>query len=316
MKNLWRILFTGGLCLLVLGGISVLGFVMWKEIPLLSAAAVVADGGIVFGFYKVVLDTVDAANKLENVGLENQKLRLEIEEKKAAAEKVGAHVVPATWGDIEKYASLRPNQSARYKGARLASGGAAFLTLFVAAVVFYSSLKSSDGGGEVGETSRAPQTTIEGKAAEIVKTEESLYPKTVCGKGTLDINPSGFISFWSDSALKVNLTFVLSDKGATLIFPLKPDDLASELASGREQFFAGANPDIQIPTSGSIQIKDDKNKIVTTCHFESVQRQRVLEEAREAEVTHAREAESARTERYAAEPHADRPVEHTEHPEP
>ena len=104
MKDTWKAIATGAICLLLLGVLSALGFVLMKKVPWLSAAVVVADFGIIFGGYKMILETVKSANDLKKVALENEKLKLEIEEKKSIAEKANAYVKVATLEEIEKYA--------------------------------------------------------------------------------------------------------------------------------------------------------------------------------------------------------------------
>jgi hypothetical protein len=271
---------------------SILGFALRKEIPLLSAAAVVADGGIIFAFYKVALDTIKAANDLENVGLENQKLRFEIEEKRAAAEKAGAYVVVATLEQIQAYAPPPNLRERRYRSRNwVPGGGAAVLTLFLGlSLSLFYALDRKEHLMNVEQPMHEPTgKELEGSRRETALMEGKLYPKIECGEGTLGVNPFGYISFSSKSAHGTTLRFFLSNKGSTLTIPLS----LTESNSSGERIFSGENLDITIPTSGAIIIKDAKGKIVTACRFTEQNNQQLVEWENTAEKIRAEEVAKA-----------------------
>jgi hypothetical protein len=89
VRDFWKAIFTGVLCLIVVGSLSAVAFYLRRELPWLSAATVVADAGIIFGFYKLILDTTKTANDLRKSSLEIESLRLEIDKKKKEAERTG-----------------------------------------------------------------------------------------------------------------------------------------------------------------------------------------------------------------------------------
>jgi hypothetical protein len=99
----WRVIFVGLICLLLTVVVGTLGFILRDQSPWFPAVSLVADFGIVFGGLKTVLDTTKIANELRKMGFEVEKLRLEIEEKKKAAQKESAYVAVATLEDIKEY---------------------------------------------------------------------------------------------------------------------------------------------------------------------------------------------------------------------
>ena len=92
----------------------------------------VANCGVVFGVYKVIIETTKAASELRKTGLEIDKLRLEIEEKKIAFEKANSLIQIATMEEIKEYAMPRFQQQRPERSVWLRRGavilGVAVLT--------------------------------------------------------------------------------------------------------------------------------------------------------------------------------------------
>lgn len=102
---MWKVIFTGAVCLVLALACGLLGVALYRETPWASVTFAAVDAGIVFGGLKTVLDTTKTANELRKMTLDIRKLEMEIEEKRQAAEKADTQVVVATLEEIKQYAT-------------------------------------------------------------------------------------------------------------------------------------------------------------------------------------------------------------------
>ena len=213
MRDMWKAIATGAICLLLLGAVSALGFVLMKDVPWLSAAAVVADFGIIFGGYKMILETVKSANDFKKVALENEKLKLEIEEKKSIAEKANAYVTVATLEEIEKYATppVRPLNLRGIKWARdgVISAGIVLVLIGPLVLLRLKIAPATQPPPTVGAhivVAKAPPgalVSVDGKPAVAADAQGNLSILVTPGAHKLVVSEAGFESFSEDISVGV-----------------------------------------------------------------------------------------------------------------
>jgi hypothetical protein len=202
MKSFWKLLFTGILCIVVLGIVSLFGFELRKKIPWLTAATVVVDGGIVAGFYKIILDTLKAANELQKTGLEIEKLRREQAEKERTEQKENARIVAPTFEQIEKCSKLATPRRWAMRGT---------LLLIVCTVGAVSSLLWTSHQVPLAEKLYHKSPNVETSPADHLQWK--LPPAFRCETGTLFITDRNILIYESDSIHEAGIRVIIPTEG-------------------------------------------------------------------------------------------------------
>jgi hypothetical protein len=102
-SGLWTAIVTGVVCVLLVGTITAIGLKARKEVPWFGVTSLVANIGVIGAGYKIIMDTLKNAADLRKAGLEIEKLRFEVEEKRASAKQSESRITLATFEDIKKY---------------------------------------------------------------------------------------------------------------------------------------------------------------------------------------------------------------------
>jgi uncharacterized membrane-anchored protein YhcB (DUF1043 family) len=131
----WRVVFTGAIAFLLAAVFGFIAIAIREEYPWLSGVTVLADVGIIVGGLKSVLETTKTANELRKMGFEVEKLKLEIDEKKKAAEKENSRIVVATLDEIQAYSRQINPATATKRGSVIYGGTTALLVILTAGVI-------------------------------------------------------------------------------------------------------------------------------------------------------------------------------------
>lgn len=281
MKDLWKPLFTGSICLLLLAFICLVAYLFRSKSIWVPSVALITISGILFGGYRLILDTMKTSTELKKNGLEIDKLRLEIAEKKAEAEKAEEYVVTASLEEIQIYGKTPRKLRREWVG-----GGIAIFIFILASLplivdrpkvevrhaedanntpVTITTEKPSNPravanrvADAVDNALRVPKKTNANPAqlaAAITPPEEDA--RTICTKGELRINPDGRILYSLAALSDQELRFVLQKGATVLTVPLFTEGAGA---------FAGFNT-IGFPNFGSIEIQNTKGKSVAKCHL-------------------------------------------------
>ena len=108
----WRIIITGAIFLLLAVLLAICGIALKDKFPLLPVMVIGANVVVILTGWKTILDMVQTTKSLrklesdlEKQGLEIEKLRLEIADKKKTAQKKDAYVEVATFAHVTKYSA-------------------------------------------------------------------------------------------------------------------------------------------------------------------------------------------------------------------
>jgi hypothetical protein len=269
----WRVIYTGATVLLLAIFVGLLAIIIRDENPWLFNVAVVADMGVIVAGLKAVLDTTKTANELRKMGFEVEKLKLEIDEKKKAAEKQDSRIVVATLDEIQIYSRRINPQSALSKtasrsGSALYIGTTALMLTVVAGFVLRSrpATAPQESARELGQPSvsnpntgkLSPSTPHDLDSDELVKRLDNLNARALAVDRSLEAMRKNLKT--QNLILRTDIVRKQVDMGdrlwrATRAHALGDDKRAADLASRGEVFLKELEDYLSRSESGQDQLK-------------------------------------------------------------
>jgi hypothetical protein len=235
VKNLSKLLITAVLYFIALVTISGLGFVLRKEVPKF-AGAVIADAVLILALYSTLLKTIKGMNELEKVGLENQKLQLEIAEKETAKSRQAARIVVPTSDDIEKYSK------------RSAARGTGIVVLGALLLVSVSLMNRDIIDREI-------------QLSPIGAAKRAFPPvSATCDTGNLKDVYGEFIVFSDKDVPEKNLRLIISGDHRESI-----DLIYRQTNAKGERVFLGVIGGINVSSFSTGEIQRDDGRVLTRC---------------------------------------------------
>jgi len=212
----WRAIFIAVVCLLLILLVTSFAAEAREDSPGLLKSALFLDLCIALGGVKTILDTTRTAGKLVTMGVEVQKMQLEIEKLQRDEKKDGARIVIPTGEQIDRYGKKRSASVA------LIGGSSVLIVIMVAGFVIFLQTLETRRNLSLETTQKRPTVN---EPAVIERQESGTF---ACGKGRLVVHSDGEIEF---SDLGVGLPFrqvIINLSGGQIMIPLTLPAKSSE----------------------------------------------------------------------------------------